>query len=67
MVQHFHVDKYSSDKDSVGSESCDEGDIEILLSGEHKHFFQAFKLIKKFDKMKEQSIQELEEEKNSLS
>lgn len=51
MVQYFHVDKYTSDRDSVGSISCDDdiGDMEILLSGEQKHFFQAFKLIKKFD------------------
>ena len=36
MVQYFHVDKYTSDRDSVGSISCDDdiGDMEILLSGE---------------------------------
>lgn len=39
--------------DSVGSvSSADEVDVEMVLSGEHQHYFTALQLVQNFDKQK---------------
>ena len=46
MYLHHNHQREESDDDTLSS--ADERDIELLMSGDHSHFFTAYSLIQKF-------------------
>ena len=46
--------------------SADEGDIEMVMSGEHQHYFKVLQLIRNFDQMKQNQLVKADKKDNTF-